>query len=564
MVGRVPGCESQAAATEGDPYAGRWVAVLRQRVVAQGGTPAQARAAAQSRFKETPEIRYIPMNPPFPFPPLLDSVRAALPHDRPVYLVGGAVRDLWLRRPVHDFDFAIPENAMPIARQVANALGGAFYPLDPERDTGRVVLTDPQGKRVFLDFARFRGADLDADLEGRDFTVNAMAMDLRSQALFDPLGGMADLKAKCLRACSPGTFVDDPVRILRGVRLAAELGFRIQPETRAAMKAAVPLMARVSAERLRDELFHLFETSRVAAGIRALELLGALKYILPELPALKSVAQPQPHVHDVWAHTLATVEHLQAILQTFIAEPQAGRAADRSRSLSLPSLERYQARLEAHLAAVSPTGRSRRALLFLAALYHDVAKPMVRTVEAGSLHFRGHDEAGAQQVALRARALALSNEEIALLQTLVAQHMRVHFHVNRLLQEGKAPSRRAIYRFFRDCGAAGVDVCLLTMADLRATYEQTLTPEIWKACLDIVALFLESWFEKPFESIAPPALINGDDLMRAFSLPPGPRIGELLEAVREAQAVGEVSTREEALAFVHARLKGDKSADGGQ
>ncbi len=554
MTAYISRYEDESAEIDLGPYAGRWVAVIRQRVVAQGGTPQQARAAAQSRFKERPEIRYVPMNPPLSLPPLLESVRAALPDDLPLYLVGGAIRDLWLRRPVHDFDFALPQDAIQTARRVADALGAAFYPLDPERDIGRVILTDPQGQRIFLDFAAFRGADLDADLEGRDFTVNALAIDLHSQALFDPLGGLADLKEKRLRACSPHACMDDPLRIVRGVRLAAQLGFHILPETRAAMKAAVDLLPRLSAERVRDELFHLFETPKAAAGIRALELLGALQHILPELLALKDVPQPPPHVHDVWNHTLATADHLQAILQALAPEYEPDHAADWFGGLLVLRLGRYRSLLQEHLTAPTPTGRSPRALLFLAALYHDIAKPATATLEEDRLRFLGHDQAGARTASLRGRALALSNEEIERLKTIVAQHMRVHFHVNRLLREEKTLSRRAIYRFFRDCGAAGVDICLLTMADLRATYEHTLPQEVWTACLDVVRLLLENWFERPSESVTPPALVSGHDLIQTFALPPGPRVGELLEAIREAQAAGEVTTREQALEFVRARL----------
>jgi hypothetical protein len=133
--------------------------------------------------------------------------------------------------------------------------------------------------------------------------------------------------------------------------------------------------------------------------------------------------------------------------------------------------------------------------------------------------------------------------------------MRILFHTNRLVREGKPPSRRAVYRFFRDTGLAGVDVCLLALADMRATYEQTMPQETWAAALDVVRLMLENWFEKPTESIAPPLLVNGDDLMRTLDLQPGRIIGEILEAIREAQAMGVVSTRSQALDLARGKLK---------
>ncbi len=532
------------------PYAGRWVARLRGRIVAQGGTPAQARRLARSRYKEIPEIVFVPPLESLTFPPILDDVRRALPEGLTVYLVGGALRDALLGRPVHDLDFVLAGQAIATARRVANALRADFYPLDPERDAGRVIVSQADGSRLLLDFAALRGPDLDADLLGRDFTVNAIAMDLYSGALYDPLGGVRDLKDKILRACSPSAFADDPLRILRGVRLAAEFGFRILAESRQAMKMAVVLLGDVSPERLRDELFRIFEGPRPAACLRALDLLGALDPILPELQALKGVAQPPPHVYDVWEHTLAAVDALDGLLTVLAPAWDEERAADLFDGLVSLRLGRYRQALADHFGLPLNVNRSLRGLLFFAALYHDIAKPdTLRPGEDGQLRFWGHDQEGALLAERRARLLALSNDEAQRLGTIVRHHMRILYHVNRLTREKQPPSRRAVYRFFRDTGPAGVDICLLALADLRAAYAQTLPQDVWAAALDVVRLLLENWFERRAESVAPPPLVNGDDLMKALALEPGPRLGQLLEAIREAQAAGELHTREEALAF---------------
>jgi putative nucleotidyltransferase with HDIG domain len=540
---------------DNEAYSGRWVACLRGRIVAQGGTPDQARRAALSRFKEKPEIVFVPMSDLPTFPPMLEQVLAALPADQTVYLVGGAVRDLLLGRPVHDLDFALARGGVNVARKVANALGAAFYPLDPERDTGRVLLSRREGSPLVIDFAAFRGETLEDDLIGRDFTLNAIAIEPRTLQVFDPLGGMRDLKDKLLRACSPTTFHDDPVRILRGVRLAADFGFRILPETRQAMKEAVPRLADVSGERVRDELFRILTGPDPATCLRALDLLGVLTVLLPELASLKGVSQPAPHVYDVWEHTLAVLAALKNIILVLAPEYNPDKAADLLNGLLALCLGRYRQQIGDFLDAPLPSGRTPRGLLFLAALYHDVAKPQTRTTdEEGQLRFWGHDQQGAEILAGRARRLNMSNAEIAWLETVVRMHMRILFHTNRLLNDGKMPTRRAIYRFFREAGPAGVGLCLLALADLRATYAQTLSQETWSAALDVVRLFLENWYEKPAESVNPPPLLNGDDLMQALGLPPGPKIGQLLESIREAQAMGELSTRDEALALARKKL----------
>jgi len=365
-----------------------------------------------------------------------------------------------------------------------------------------------------------------------------------------------DLKEKRLRACSPSAFTDDPLRILRGVRLAADFGFHILPETRTAMKKAVSLLENCSPERLRDELFRILGGPQPAACLRALDLLGALEQVFPEIKAMKGVEQTAPHVHDVWEHTLAVVSHLEGILAALAPEYNPEKASDLFNALLVRQIGRYRQQIGAHLAAAMTADRSQRGLLFLAALFHDVAKPQTRKKdEEGQLRFWDHDQQGAEMAAGRSRLLVLSNDEILRLETIVSNHMRILFHTSRLVREGKPPSRRAVYRFFRDTGLAGVDLCLLALADQRATYEQTLPQETWAACLEVVRAMLEAWYEKREQQVAPPFLVDGNDLMRELSLQPGPIVGKLLEAIREAQAVGAVSTREQAIELARQRLK---------
>jgi tRNA nucleotidyltransferase/poly(A) polymerase len=547
------------AGEEKSSYAGRWVARLRGRVVAQGGTPEQARRAAQSRFKEAPEIKFVPMTIPLFMPPILDTVRAALPEGAKVYLVGGAVRDLLINKKTHDFDFTLEREAIQLARRLANILKADFYPLDTERDTGRVIVTTEDGTRTFLDFASFRGPDLEADLGGRDFTVNAMALDLSDYSVHDPLGGAMDLKEKRLKACSATSIRDDPVRILRGIRLAAAFGFRIQAETREQMKAAAASLENISPERLRDELFRILDGPQPAACLRSLDRLGALEKVLPETKALKGVEQRAMHVHDVWEHTLSTVSHLTSILEALDPAYDPDKAADWYHGLMVMRIGRYRDRIGEQLSTELIPGRTTRSLLFLAAIYHDIAKPAAKTVdESGQTRFFGHDQLGAEVVLRRARGLALSSDEWKRLQTIIKGHMRIHLLTYRLLEEGIPPTRRAVYRFFRQNGAAGVDICLLTLADLRATSEQALPQETWAACMEVVRTMLEAWYDQREAAVSPPLLVDGNELLRELGLKPGPVVGKLIEAIREGQATGEVSTREEALELARKRLRQEK------
>jgi putative nucleotidyltransferase with HDIG domain len=543
----------------GSPYAGRWVARVRGRIVAQAGTPEQALQAAQSsRHKEKPEIIYMPA--PFSYSPLIDKVWEILPNQE-IYLVGGAVRDMLLNRLSRDLDFALPTNGISLARHVANTFKADFMVLDHERDTGRVIVTEADGTRTFLDFATYRGKGLEEDLRARDFTVNAIAFDLRNKTLIDPLNGASDLRAKLIRACSPTSLLDDPVRILRAVRQAAAFDFKIDLETRKAMKQAASSLPKVSPERQRDELFKMLEGPKPDASIRALEMLGVFPYLLSELPALKGVEQSPPHVYDVWEHTLSVLGHLENILAVLAPEYKAENTDDSFMRLLVSHIGNFRDRFAEHFSESLNADRSVRAALFFAALYHDVQKPATKRVdETGRIRFFDHDVKGAEVAANRGRAFNLSNDEVERIRAIVQHHMRFPFFSSRLETEKQEPSRKAIYRFFRDASKAGVDLVLLGLADLRGTRGPTLTQETWTAALDVTDILLENYWEKPQETVAPPRLLNGNELMSELGLEPGPIIGQLLEAIREGQATGKVENREQALELARTHLQNLESS----
>ncbi|HZD57494.1 MAG TPA: HD domain-containing protein [Anaerolineales bacterium] len=471
-----------------------------------------------------------------------------------MYLVGGAVRDALLKRPIHDMDFIMPEKALESARKVADALKGAYYALDQERQTGRVIIDHGDEDRLVMDFATWQGPDLESDLRARDFTINAMAMDLHSpEALIDPLGGARDLHARQLRACSPGALEADPVRILRGVRLATVFDLHIVAETQERMRDAVHLIPGVSIERLRDELFRIMDSPRPASAIRALDILGALQPVLPELSELQGVPQSRPHITDVWNHALDVLQRMAVVLDVLDPNPDPESSDSLHLGLMVVLIGRYREHIATHLRTQLNPNRSYRAVLNFAALYHDAGKPRSQqSDEDGRIRFLEHEKIGARIVGGRAKALHLSNLEIDRLKTIVGQHMRPIW----LAHTGKTPSKRAIYRFFRDTGEAGVDICLLSLADVLATYGITLPQDVWANHLEVIRSLLEAWWERPRERVSPPLLLTGHDLISEFGMQPGPQIGQLLESLREAQVTDQIRTREQALDFVRNSLKG--------
>jgi len=530
-------------------YAGRWVALIKGQVAGTGATRTEALASAQiSQSKAQPQVIFVPEDFPYELPEIIERVRAYIPQPENAWLVGGAVRDAMLSRVGRDLDFAVKGDGLAVARRVAEALQAAFYPLDAERGMGRIILREMADEPPFtLDFAELRGADIYADLAARDFTLNAMAVPLAApETLLDPLRGAADLRAKLIRACAPDSITADPVRGLRAVRLAAQFNFKIEKETRAAIKASAAEIANVSAERVRDELARCVSGPQPAATLRALDWLGLLDMILPELAALKGVTQSPPHTMDVWEHTLTVVARLADVIYILGPQHDMDAASDLTLGLVSVRLGRYRHKITRHLTEALSSERPTRWILLLAALLHDAAKPQTRTVdEDGRIRFLGHEAAGAKLAAEVFMRLKFSADEVKRAHTIVAHHMRPR----QLSREGE-PSARAIYRFFKDTGPAGVEIILLSLADLMGKSGSYPPPQTeWAEHVAACAKMLEAYFEKRETAIAPKPFITGDDLMRELNLPPGPQIGQLLEAIREAQVEGRVTDAKDALAL---------------
>jgi putative nucleotidyltransferase with HDIG domain len=466
--------------------------------------------------------------------------------------VGGGVRDLLLGRPVHDWDFVVDRNALGLARSVADALGGAYYPLDEERDTGRVVLTG-RGDALDLDFAALRGDSLEIDLLARDFTVNALAAD-EAGSVVDVTGGLADLEAERVRAVSDQTFEDDPLRLLRAVRVGAELGFDIESQTADWIRRDSALLAQSSAERVRDEFVRLLSVPGPADALERADGFGLLDYVVPEIEALKGVEQSSPHRHDVWRHTLDTVGVLEGVLAAVTGQGEPSALADVPEAAwgdISRALGQFASDVAAHLAVEVGGGRDRALLLRVATLLHDVGKPATRSVdEDEGVHFYDHELVGAQMAAARMEELRFGGDEVARVRTIVGAHLRPSH-----LAQGDQVTHRAVYRFFRATSCGGVDVVLLTLADHLAAWGPDLREARWARRLEVAETLLAHWFERYEETVCPTPLITGGDLMAELGLEPGPKIGRLLEAVREAQAAGEVNTRAGALALAGQVLK---------
>ncbi|NLE76346.1 MAG: HD domain-containing protein [Chloroflexi bacterium] len=468
----------------------------------------------------------------------------------PAWLVGGAVRDLLLERPTHDFDIAVEGNGLALARRVADALHRPFVSLDAERGFGRVMVPQADALPLAIDFAQLVGGSLPADLAQRDFTFNAMALDLggAEQAVIDPHGGVEDLRRGVVRVVSAEAFPQDPLRLLRAVRFRAELGFAVEPHTESLMAEWAEHIRGVAWERVRDEMCRILEPDGAAEALAYLHRLGLLAPLFPEVAALEGVSQSPPHWQDVLRHSFGAVAAWEALQGALSGRPLAGDEPwGQASAEAAVGLAHLGEPIAAHLAEPLGHERSRRLLLKWAALLHDVGKPRARRVkDDGRITFYGHDAEGGPMAAGVATRLRFTRREVAALGTVVRLHMRPA-----LLANEPTVTRRAVFRFFDEAGPHGVDVALLSLADRLATWGA----QPWTRRLEVVRRLLESYYLQRELVVAPPKLLSGHDLL-ALGVPSGPEVGRLLQRLREAQAEGLVTTREAAVEWVRAGVEG--------
>lgn len=468
-----------------------------------------------------------------------------------VHIVGGAVRDLLLGRThtVTDLDLVVesPRDTLALARRVADQLGWAYYALDEARDVARLVFTPGSGARLMADIAAMRGDSIEVDLSLRDFTVNALAISnpLTAPRLVDPTQGQRDLAARLVRRVNSVSLADDPIRLLRAVRFAAQLDFDIEHDTAMQIRRLSGYLSQVSPERIRDELWKSLDLPRPTFAVRQWDALGLLPLVLPEVAKLQGVRQSWPHVHDVYEHSLAATAHMSALIAWITGQPSS---AD---EMLTARLAPFRFQLRRHVDTPLAAGRSRGSWLVWMALLHDIGKPSTRTVEFPEpglrrARFIGHEQAGADMAVHRLNALRFSRAEVELAQTVILNHMRPH-HLHASF-DGQSISPRATFRFFRDIAARradrqpGLDVLLLALADVQATYGAP--PPDWDAYLDHIASLLTFGLSPQTANVQ--SLVNGAQLMQRFSLSPGAQIGALLEYLLDAQMAGELTTQEDA------------------
>ncbi|WCB95569.1 CC-adding tRNA nucleotidyltransferase [Baekduia alba] len=457
----------------------------------------------------------------------LQAVRSALAGES-AWIVGGAVRDALLGRPVADVDVAVAGgDARAAAKALARAVGGPVFELSGAFGAWRVIGPDRDWQ---VDLTPLQGATLDEDLARRDFTVNAMARPLAEGGeVIDPFGGAADLAEGRLRMVAAASFDDDPLRVLRLARFACELGLQADPATITAARERAPQIVGVAAERVFAELKRVIAADRVLDGLALMDALGLTEHVLPELSALRGVEQNRYHHLDVHDHTLEVLAETVALER----DPGATIGDD---ALNAPLL--------AFLAEPFSDELTRGTALRFGAILHDVAKPETQAFhEDGSvLGFPGHADLGAERSRAALARLKASEKLRAHVALLARHHLGLGYLVH------KAPlDPRTIHQYLVRTAPVEVDVSLLSIADRLATRGRKADEAIAKH-LAVARLVLPAALAYAAWAAQPP-LIRGDELARALSMKPGPALGALLAQLDEARYAGAITTADEAVAL---------------
>ncbi|MFB3881737.1 MAG: HDIG domain-containing metalloprotein [Armatimonadota bacterium] len=427
---------------------------------------------------------------------------------RQLFLVGGCLRDRLLGRPITDLDFATdapPDETRRLVAAIADSvwLAGEKFGtvgllkdgLKAEITTFRADTYDGVSRKPEVAF----GESIHDDLGRRDFTINAMAQDAHTKEMLDPFGGEDDLRERLVRFVGdPGARIrEDPLRMLRAVRFCAQLGFELDPAAAAAIAEHSRELARISLERIRDELDGMMVSPRPKEGLQLLADLGLAEWFLPEIVRLHLPEPARHHMKDVLAHTLDAVE---------------STAADKA--------------------------------LRYAALLHDIAKPETFTADGDGVHFYRHEQLGAEQARAILSRLRQPSPLIQQVEKLVRHHLRVTSYRS---EWSDSAVRRLMYELGEDLDHA----IALSEADVRAS--DPVDWEEFQARLQELRSRMQKIGEAAEIAKMRP-LLNGDEVMELLGIRPGPKVGEVLDFLLDEQLEGRVTTREQALEAVRGRF----------
>ena len=445
-----------------------------------------------------------------------------------VWLVGGAIRSMLLNQPVDDLDFVIQGNALSCARTVADNLGADYFTLDEKRGVGRVLLRD--NPRTVIDVSRLHSDGIEADMLARDFTINAIAIRCSNpQDLVDPTGGIGHVHGKILHMISERSFPDDPIRLIRAIRIAVQNGFKIEFSTTIAIRKYIPKLAHVSTERVRDEFMRCLASEDPFAAINLLSHLNMMGFILPDWNANNR------------ASALSRFRALQQLISVIFTSKTKDAACEYTLGLFASTVGQFRQELRHHLTETvsdKSTRRERSHLMYLAMLLRSLSissKPQkfVDLLKLSKSECKMVSEM--MSIGDLPKELSVAEDSLIRQQTFV-QNDRI------------SPTKaRAIHQYFKKHSEVAIEMGLLALAEIVSEYGPQIPHILWETKLSAMFVLLDGYYDRYEDLIRPASIVNGNDLITELGYKPGHKIGIILEQITEAQAAGEIYDRDSAL-----------------
>ena len=439
--------------------------------------------------------------------------------DNEIFLVGGTVRDYYMGLESTDRDIIVmDEDARKFALKLSDLFDATFVPLDEENRIYRLVLPD---KINYIDVTNPAGDSIEKDLMRRDLTINAIAVNIRTGDVIDISGGVTDIKNKCINYVNELNFVDDPLRLLRVYRFQALYGFQLAPETINAVCKYSDLIHKPAVERINYEILKLFSGEYAHIALENMNKTWLLEEIFPFVKELKQVPPNSHHHLDLFHHSIETVKQIQNLYN---------ESSDV---------------VKEHLNAIDFGGFSRLAHLKLAGFMHDIGKFSTWRIDEGKHRFIKHDDVGAKMSVKILKDLHFSNKQIDYISSMIKYHIYPS-HVMTSVQI----TEKIMMRYVRKMDTNSIDAVILAQADRLSARGPEITDEIVERNITSLNMLLRFYLEAS-ETLKPlPKLLDGNDVMKILNIKPSKKLGEIMEALHEAQISGDVITKDHAVEFV--------------
>ena len=452
---------------------------------------------------------------------LFNAIRKVVPVSMKIYLVGGAVRDILLGRKIRDFDFSVEGLVRPIGKHIANELGGAYYVLDDEREMVRVIIDDVDLGQYDIDISLLAGESIEDDLRERDFTLNAVAIQIAAEPqIIDPLGGIEALNNRILRMCSPDSPKDDPMRAMRAVRMSLEFGLSMDDELQAEMLNCTERLNESSFERYRDELFKTVRLKQNGKALKLFEKFRLLGHLFPGYDAASL------------SSGIGRIENTDQFIKMMTEQNAEIELKDEFALYAAARLGNFCGAMKSFFDKPLALYHSRRMLVSFASIAALLANADTEIIKSWCSR------------------LALSSSETNFVLSTVQAYKWLDSEKG-IVSYGDVD----IYRYFKQYKEGGIGGLILFLAE---KYELQTGADAYKHWCERVVYtqdMISAYFGRYMDVIAPKPFLSGDDIQNLLKVQAGPVIGQLKNSLIEAQIRGAVRNIQEAELFVRQQVK---------